>query len=377
MVLATALVAGWAVSWWIVPPYVALMAWLLMPADDRTRAGEPARTEPLPTEPNVAVEPTLATVESSAEDTDRPSTSTAIPKPTRARKSRSRSKSRDRESSPIAHEPMTVNWVQVAPGKFLRVESPQAPSSQESVSETVRTEIEPETPWNDGAERPPDPPPDDVGIAPDRDPEPDLNRDDGEPAGFDPPIRPDETVETTPAEAPDHDDPGPDDDPDPKFGPESRTEPHDEHLGFAEVRELGGEDAAITPTEPVGACPAQPGPNAEDSPTGETSACPTDESPGVAGIAPDASGKPAERPLARPTAPTMLPLRVDGWPGGLSGDRTGRTRGPIADNPPLPTPGLDRGRFPGPGRPHGRHRHDRPFHPAAPGGKPRSRGPPQ
>lgn len=352
LVLATAAVAGWAVSWWIVPPYVALMAWLLLPAENRDRPESSSAAGPVPPAPTIpvgslpAVEP-----ESVAEASTSPPT-----RPARARKPRTRSKPKDKEPPPVAPEPMLVNWVQVAPGKFVRVESPPA--------STIEGPAAPE----DDEGRPPDPPPDD-GI--------DLG---DEPVGFDPPMRPDEVEPEGPIpnEAPDPDDPGQGDysEPDPDSGPGSPEGPQDEHPGYAESREPGGEDAAITPTEPVGVSQAEPGPAVEETPPEGPSTRPSDEKTEVAGIAPDASAKPSERAPARPVAPTASPLRVDGWPGRLLDDRAGRTRGPIVGIPPLPTPRLDRGRNRDPGRHHGRPRHDRPFHQDPPRKQP-SRGPPR
>ncbi|MFO0959518.1 MAG: hypothetical protein U0800_19140 [Isosphaeraceae bacterium] len=330
LVLATAAVAGWAVSWWIVPPYVALMAWLLLPADERDKSAGSATVPPAPT---IEVGPTSAAVPAPI---DEPSPVAATPtRPAKARKPRARSKAKDKEPTPSVVVPVSVNWVQVAPGKFIRVESPTAPP----VEEANPAEIDGGSPPSPigGQDRPPDPPPDD-GLDP------------GE-AGFDPPMRPDDENEagievrgkiTLIYEAPDRDDPGPGDDPGPDDGPEVESpERHpDEHLGYAEVREPGGEEAATTPTEPVGACEAGPGPDAEAPPEGPP-ACPTDDEPGVAGIAPDASGTSAGRAPGRAAAAPLMPSRVDGWPGRLLDDRAGRTHNPIAGIPTLPTPRLN------------------------------------
>lgn len=140
-VTATAL--GVLVSWWLVLPYLLIMVWLLLPAGQvaawtralatpqngasvaaapREPVAAPAPAEPAP---SWDVSPPTAAV----------ATETVVAKPRRRRASR-----RSRVPVEVA-EPVAATWVQVGPGRFVRVEVSEPPASESSeTSEAVASE---------------------------------------------------------------------------------------------------------------------------------------------------------------------------------------------------------------------------------------------
>ena len=125
---------SWAIasnaSIWLVPPYLLLMAWLLSPTDQRAqdqhgrdeslRAGDKAASaadDPSALDSN----PDAARSSDAIDDPTAPATPSA-PKGKR--------KGRARKVKPPAFEPTEATWVQVAPGKYVRVEAsePSAPA---------------------------------------------------------------------------------------------------------------------------------------------------------------------------------------------------------------------------------------------------------
>ena len=127
-------VGSW-VSWWLVLPYLALMAWLLAPSAGRPRAGsasdDPTRSKnPRSARPTGALdgegqsdddedEDPASDPSASAGGDESGSSPGASPKPAKAR----RGKGRPRKVAKPPAEPTEATWFQVAPGKFVRVEA--------------------------------------------------------------------------------------------------------------------------------------------------------------------------------------------------------------------------------------------------------------
>jgi hypothetical protein len=117
-------VASW-VSVWLVPPYLILMALLLFPSAGRLH-GDPAEAESARSNPLQPAMPgeDLDGAESapdgsaSAESSEGNSEPGAASSPTRAR----RGKGRAKKAKPVP-EPAEATWIEVAPGKFVRVEA--------------------------------------------------------------------------------------------------------------------------------------------------------------------------------------------------------------------------------------------------------------
>jgi len=134
LVLAT----SWAVasvSWWLVPPYLLVMAFVLF------APGEPSNDDATPSilvGPHSAIEP-LADAPSASEEESVSNASTAalpagVPAPTR------KSKGRKKQSAKTQPEPPPeATWIQVGPGKFVRVEGSALVSDQIAQPETLIT----------------------------------------------------------------------------------------------------------------------------------------------------------------------------------------------------------------------------------------------
>lgn len=131
MVPATSL-ALTSVSAWLVPPYLGLLAWLvLVPALGRPRS--PARSES-PEEPSgdpanseaagdASADPEPETAEElSAVNAPSESDGAVATKP-----KRSRARTKAKAKATVPPEPLSVSWVQVGPGKFVRVEGAAQP----------------------------------------------------------------------------------------------------------------------------------------------------------------------------------------------------------------------------------------------------------
>ncbi|HEY2155556.1 MAG TPA: hypothetical protein VGH33_07995 [Isosphaeraceae bacterium] len=113
-----------AVAWWLVPPYLALMAFLLLePAGRRVSATNPAGPRSAMSGASAsAVGPDPA---ESAGPSDSSASNDAAPAP----KARRGGKGRGSRKARPAFEPAPAAWVQVAPGKFVRVE-PGSPTGE-------------------------------------------------------------------------------------------------------------------------------------------------------------------------------------------------------------------------------------------------------
>ncbi len=161
VVIATSLAVA-SVSVWLVPPYLALMAWLLFaPARPRVESGSLAAGREVGA--RVAVEAGVGAIATSSRDatnrsgtTDGASpsaesdsehvateTSDADPASPRPRRGKGRGRGRSK-ANPPAPERMSVTWVRVGPGKFVRVETPEsAPAeSTDTPSDPVASEVE-------------------------------------------------------------------------------------------------------------------------------------------------------------------------------------------------------------------------------------------
>jgi hypothetical protein len=129
---ATATALGVLVSWWLVPPYLLGMIWLLLPegvAADwrrRLRAARPAdeaTTVPRPgpegkPEPNRADRPVRRPATVATEGAPEPATAAAVAVAPPRRKRATRKP----KVAPVTAEPVAATWVQVGPGRFVRVE---------------------------------------------------------------------------------------------------------------------------------------------------------------------------------------------------------------------------------------------------------------
>ena len=156
-VMLALLMAGtsWAIascaSIWLVPPYLILMAWLLFPSVGRA-SGTSAETEPGASD---SAGPATVGGASDIPDTLRDGPASAGPSeggsepgpsssPLKARRSRGRAK----KAKQPAIEPLEATWVQVAPGKFIRVEvsestTPAGPHGSPGVPVEVAAESPP------------------------------------------------------------------------------------------------------------------------------------------------------------------------------------------------------------------------------------------
>ena len=121
-------VASW-VSAWLVPPYLILMALILSPSSARPQGesaeggSDPSTLRPAsPGEGSDGPEP-LADDPASAGSPEAGSEQGTSTTPTRGR----RGKGRARKAKPLP-EPTEATWVQVAPGKFVRVEGAESPA---------------------------------------------------------------------------------------------------------------------------------------------------------------------------------------------------------------------------------------------------------
>lgn len=187
----------------------------------------------------------------------------------RGRKPRTRSKPKDKEPPPVAPEPMLVNWVQVA----------LASSSGSSLRQPRRS----------GAA------PDDEAVRPTR--RPTMGSTSAMSRSASIPMRPDEDQGSIPNEAPDPDDPG-----QRRLLRRSRIrvqgrrkDHQDEHPGYAESREPGGEDAAIHPDRAGRSQPGRTRASRQRKPLQRAPRPARRTKTEVAGIAADASAKPSER----------------------------------------------------------------------------------
>jgi len=131
LVLATGAAVA-SVSWWLVPPYLALMGFLLIePAGRRVNATNPAGPESASTGGTIPPDDAPDPVDDASIDGDPdPDLRTPGGSPrgearsdatATARSRRGTGKGRGRKSRTAA-EPSPATWVRVAPGKFVRVE---------------------------------------------------------------------------------------------------------------------------------------------------------------------------------------------------------------------------------------------------------------
>lgn len=151
LIALTSLAVGATTSPWLVPPYLAAMAWLLLTPGSQTPAVAPSspagRAGEADDEPTTESEP-VAVPEAE------PTTAEAPAKP----KKKARSKAKPKAPPVPEAPPMMATWVQVAPGKFVRVEVP-APAPEEILQPAVRPEAiegpdaSPEVPIESGPER--------------------------------------------------------------------------------------------------------------------------------------------------------------------------------------------------------------------------------
>jgi hypothetical protein len=120
LVLLTTMAVG-SISFWLVPPYWLIMAWLLAPPGGWRSSAEPARDSEA-----TAVEPAM---EDEAPPPDEPPAADETLTPTKpARRKRSRSKKKVQDESPTPN--VEATWVRVGPNQFVRVEVPVEPEPE-------------------------------------------------------------------------------------------------------------------------------------------------------------------------------------------------------------------------------------------------------
>jgi hypothetical protein len=116
LIVTTCVVLGWQASWWLVPGYLLLMTWLLAGADVRTTAVTDRAPAPSGCEAGAAPgEQPSTEIRTTASEAQAGTETATVVKKRRTRKPRAK---------PSVPEPVEARWVQVAPGKFVRVEKP-------------------------------------------------------------------------------------------------------------------------------------------------------------------------------------------------------------------------------------------------------------
>lgn len=153
----TSVVLGWWASWWLVLPYLVLMAWLLdgfpvairawqawiggrAPAVAEKPATDVGR-ELAPTEPVDKAKSPSRVVASGHQPASKPARAA---KPVRTRKKRTATPAPPLSPAPVAR----VRWVRVGPGKFVRVEEvEESPSTTADREESTPTgsDVDPTT----------------------------------------------------------------------------------------------------------------------------------------------------------------------------------------------------------------------------------------
>lgn len=169
LILATSLVLGLAGSWWLVPPYLILMGWLVAPGDtpgggDRNAPVEahPGRGGPMEREAESSPAHTEAqdpeggsegfALGAATDPVSRPDP------PVQVRPKRTRGRTRARAVREEASEE-SARWVRIGPGKYVRVESSEPESSPPIEVVDDGTQIEEIGEDVTDTPRPDDPPP--------------------------------------------------------------------------------------------------------------------------------------------------------------------------------------------------------------------------
>ncbi len=120
-----------SVAWWLVPPYLALMAFLLLePAGRRVSATNPAG--PRSASSGVSTSGGALDPAESAGSGDPSASNDAATAP----KARRGGKGRGSRKAKAVIEPVPAAWLQVAPGKFVRVE-PGSPTGESGPYSTL------------------------------------------------------------------------------------------------------------------------------------------------------------------------------------------------------------------------------------------------
>lgn len=142
-VTATAL--GVLVNWWLVLPYLLVMVWLLVPEGQLTaweQSLKAPRSSPVPPPVATEVSERISRAEP-APAMDHDGAGAAIEavavKPKTTKRKRTTRKSR---AVAVAPEPVVATWVQVGPGRFVRVEVAEPPADS-PVAETTEEQPQP------------------------------------------------------------------------------------------------------------------------------------------------------------------------------------------------------------------------------------------
>lgn len=129
MVCITSLAVGATTSPWLVPPYLAAMAWLLVAPPARRASDRALNPTVVVAAPPVA-DPGGLVSEDSA--TIAEATPGLAEKPKAGRGRGRKPKAKVKPEAPVV-EKTAATWVQVAPGKFVRVELPVEPVAEPTV----------------------------------------------------------------------------------------------------------------------------------------------------------------------------------------------------------------------------------------------------
>jgi hypothetical protein len=170
LVVATSLAVASSVSAWLVPPYLAVMAWLLLPYGNRR---DPAHALPEGAKsPGTSGEEDVAFGEEARGDdgvefapAEPPEDPTATPESAALKTKHGRG--RGRKPKVVVSAPSTAStWVRVGPGKFVRIEGPSAPVAEFSPTSEVEPAFVPAPSVREaGEERPEGLPPEDATEA--------------------------------------------------------------------------------------------------------------------------------------------------------------------------------------------------------------------
>ena len=143
LVLATSLALACYASAWLVPPYLALMAWLLGPSIDR-RARATAAGASRAAASFGAVGPDAGQVEHSSASWDDATSSDVFLETSAAAEAdsalataglktkRGRTRGRRARPAPAVEPTAEVTWIRVGPGKFVRVEGTNATATDDA-----------------------------------------------------------------------------------------------------------------------------------------------------------------------------------------------------------------------------------------------------
>jgi hypothetical protein len=131
-------VAVGTISFWLVPPYWLIMAWLLAPPEGWRRSTEPAAVSESENDSEAAAEPSMESEIPPPDELTPPDEPLKPAKPARRKRSRPKKKAQEESPSPSVE----ATWVRVGPNQFVRVEVPvePEPEPEHAVEESTPSE---------------------------------------------------------------------------------------------------------------------------------------------------------------------------------------------------------------------------------------------